>query len=198
MDDFLKTNGGNQRPESADTIKARDAIIEEIRIDRNVGYVTISYGVKGDFHMDRKERVTLIVSDYTIIQDRSRRNMRLSELRKGMVVDAEFSSAMTFSIPPQSRAFRIIVVNKNVSSNITTGRVVSIDCRKDVLDVVYSNGRSNLIRFIITDSTVILDRRGNRISLRNIMHGQRVRVEHANFQTASIPPQSPAFVVQMI
>jgi hypothetical protein len=39
--------------------------------------------------------------------------MRLSELREGMVVDTEFSSAMTFSIPPQARAYRITVVRRN-------------------------------------------------------------------------------------
>ena len=144
------------------------------------------------------ELVTLIVSGNTVIQDSSGRNMSLSDLREGMVVDAEFSSAMTFSVPPQSRAFRIIVVNRNAASNITTGRVVSNDYRNGFLYVGYSNSRTNLMRFVITNSTVILDRRGNRTSLRNIRQGQRVRVEHATFQTPSIPPQTTAFVVQII
>lgn len=198
MEDFPISSQSNRHPSSGDTISTRNAIIEEIQIDRNTGYVTISYGVMGDFNMVHMELVTLIVSSNTIIQNSSGRNMRLSDLRVGMVVDAVFSSAMTFSEPPQSRAFRIIVVNRNTASNITTGRVLSIDYRNGFLYLGYSNGRSNLMRFVITNSTVILDRRGNQISLRNIRQGQKVRVEHATFQTPSIPPQTTAFVVQVI
>lgn len=199
MDDFSIGNQSNRRPSRGDTIRTRNSIIEEIRIDRNTGYVTISYGIMGESNMVHMELVTLIISGNTVIRDSSGRNMRLSDLREGMVVDAEFSSAMTFSVPPQSRAFRIIVVNRNTASNSTTGRVVSIDYRNGFLNVGYSNCcRPNLMRFVITNSTVILDRRGNQTSLRNIRQGQLVRVEHATFQTPSIPPQTTAFVVQII
>lgn len=54
------------------------------------------------------------------------------------------------------------------------------------------------MRFIVSDSTVMLDRRGNRINLRNLRPGMKVRVEHADFQTASIPPQTTAFRVQVL
>ena len=50
----------------------------------------------------------------------------------------------------------------------------------------------------MTDSTIILDRRGNRIQLENLRPGQMVRIEHATFQTASIPPQTTAFRVQVL
>lgn len=198
MDDFTISGQSNGRPSSSNTIRTRNSVIEEIRIDRNTGFVTISYGVMGDFNIIHMELVTLIVSNNTIIRDSSGRNMRLTELREGMVVDAEFSSAMTFSIPPQATAYRIIVVNRNSGTNTTVGRVLSIDNRNGFLYISYSDSRSNVMRFVITNSTVILDRRGNRISLRDIRQGQKVRVEHATFQTPSIPPQTTAFVVQII
>lgn len=181
-----------------DVISTRDSIIEEIQIDRNTGYVTISYGIMGDFNMIHMELVTLIVSRNTIIQDRSGRNLGLSDLREGMVVDTEFSSAMTFSIPPQSRAYRITVVNRNVASNSTVGRVLSVDLRNGFLYTGNAYDISSQMRFVITNSTSILDRNGNQIPLRNIRTGQRVRVNHATFQTPSIPPQTTAFVVQII
>jgi hypothetical protein len=196
MDDFPVSSQSNGR--NNDTIRTRNSVIEEIRIDRNTGFVTISYGVMGDFNIVHMELVTLVVSNHTIIRDSSGRNMRLSDLREGMVVDAEFSSAMTFSVPPQARAYRIIVVNRNSGSNITVGRVLSIDYRNGFLYTGSANDRSSLMRFVITNSTAILDRRGNSISLRNIRQGQKVRVEHATFQTPSIPPQTTAFVVQLI
>lgn len=198
MDDFSVSSQSNGCPCNNDTIRTRNSIIEEIRTDRNTGFVTISYGVMGDFNITHMELVTLIVSNDTIIRDSSGRNLRLSDLREGMVVDAEFSSAMTFSIPPQARAYRIIVVNRNSGTNITVGRVLAVDTRNGFLYTGNANDRSSQMRFVITNSTAILDRNGNRISLRNIRQGQRVRVEHATFQTPSIPPQTTAFVVQLM
>lgn len=113
MDDFPVSSQSNGCPCNNDIIRTRNSVIEEIRIDRNTGFVTISYGVMGDFNIVHMELVTLVVTNSTIIRDRSGRNMRLSDLREGMVVDTEFSSAMTFSIPPQARAYRIIVVRRN-------------------------------------------------------------------------------------
>ncbi|MHB8127615.1 MAG: hypothetical protein ACYDEX_01265 [Mobilitalea sp.] len=198
MEDFSVSGQSNQCPCNNNIIRTQDSIIEEIRIDRNTGFVTISYGVMGDFNMIHMELVTLIVSRDTIIQDRAGRNIRLSDLSEGMTVDAEFSAAMTFSIPPQSRAYRIKVVDRNATSNITVGRVLTVDLRNGFLYTGNANDNSSQMRFVITNSTSILDRNGNRILLRDVRTGQRVRVEHATFQTPSIPPQTTAFVVQII
>jgi hypothetical protein len=198
MEDFSVSGQSNQCPCNGDVIRTRDSIIEEIRTDRNTGFVTISYGVMGDFNITHMELVTLIVTRDTIIQDSYGRNMRLSDLHEGMMVNAEFSSAMTFSIPPQSRAYRIIAVNRNAASNITVGTVLSVDLRNGFLYTGNANDSLSQMRFVITNSTLILDRNGRRIQLRDIRRCQRVRVEHATFQTASIPPQTTAFVVQII
>ena len=198
MEDFSVSGQSNQCPCNDGIIRTRDSVIEEIRTDRNTGFVTISYGVMGDFNMTHMMLVTLIVSRDTIIQDRAGRNMLLSDLREGMIVDAEFSSAMTFSIPPQSRAYRIRAVNRNATSNVTIGRVLDVDLRNGFLYTGDANDISSQMRFVITNATSILDRNGKRIPLRDIRKGQRVRVEHATFQTPSIPPQTTAFVVQII
>ncbi len=54
------------------------------------------------------------------------------------------------------------------------------------------------MRFVVNDMTEIYDRRGNRIRLRDLRPGQMVRVEHADFMTASIPPQTTAFSIWVI
>lgn len=198
MEDFSISSQSNRDRNNDDVIRTRDSVIEEIRTDRNTGFVTISYGVMGDFNVIHMELVTLIVTRDTIIRDRSGRNLRFRDLREGMVVNAEFSSAMTRSIPPQARAFRIVVVNRNVASDVTVGRVLRIDTRNRFLYIGSPNDRSTQMRFIITNSTLILDAKGNEIPLRNLRIGQRVRVEHARNQTLSIPPQTTAYVVQII
>lgn len=180
-------------------INAENAIIEEISTDfrAGTGYVTISYGVMGDFCTIHMEVVTLVVSRDTIIRDQFGQSMTLRDLREGMTVDAEFSASMTRSIPPQSRAFRITVLNQ-METNITEGRVMEVDTTNRFLITGMPNDIYSQMRFVITDATVIRNRRGNRIRLRDIRPGDFVRVEHANFQTASIPPQTTAFDVQVL
>lgn len=197
MEEYLSSTGRNQFP-SNDVIKTQGSVIEEIFMSGNTGYVTISYGVLDDSNMLTMQLVTLVVDKNTIIQDRKGRSLSLKDLREGMVVDAVFSPRMTFSIPPQSRAYKITVTDRNNNSKTTVGRVLSVDPVNGFLYTGNANNIMSQMRFVITNDTLILNRNGNRISLRNIRPGQRVRVQHANFQTASIPPQTTAFVVQVI
>ncbi len=198
MEDFSISSQSSRDRDHDDVIRTRDSVIEEIRSDKNTGYVTISYGVMGNYNVLHMELVTLVVTRDTIIEDRSGRSLSFRDLREGMIVNATFSSAMTRSIPPQARAFRIIVVSRGEVSNVTVGRVLEVDLRNGFLYTGNANDRYSQMRFVITNSTLILDRKGNKISLRNIRVGQRVRVEHAKNQTLSIPPQTTAFVVQII
>jgi len=121
MGNFKVSNQSNRS--DRDIIRVRAAIIEEIFRDRNVGYVTISYGLMGEFDMIHMNLVTLVVNQDTIIQNHAGRDMLLRYLEKGMTVDAEFSNRMTSSNPPQSQAFKITVLNRRRSSNITVDRV---------------------------------------------------------------------------
>jgi len=184
---------------SRNVINVENAIIEEISSDprTSTGYVTISYGVMGDFCMINMEVVTLVVSRDTVIRDQFGQGMTFRDLREGMMIDAEFSAAMTRSMPPQSRAYRITVINQ-MDTNITEGRVVDVDANNGVLLTGRPNDINSQMRFIITDATVIRNSRGRRIRLRDIRPGDFVVVEHANFQTASIPPQTTAFDVRVL
>ena len=181
-----------------DVIRVNDAIIEEVSMNNRIGYVTIAYGVMGDFRITHINLVVLIVTEDTRIRDKFGRNLSFRNLRKGMIVDAEFSTVMTMSNPPQSNAFRITFVGENEPFNVTVGNVLSVDTTNNFLFTGRVNNINSVMRFVITDATRILDRRGNRISLRNLRPGQTVRVEHATFQTPSIPPQTTAFQVQVI
>lgn len=171
-----------------------------MRISRNTGYVTISHGVLGDFATINMVLVTLVVSQNTVIQDRRGRNTNLRDLREGMVVDAVFSANMTFSIPPQARAYRITVAERRSDRNreTTVGTVLQLDIRNRFIYTGSFSRAIDLMRFVITNDTIILNRNGNRISLRNLRPGKRVRVEHANWQTASIPPQTVAYTVRVL
>jgi len=197
MDDFLVSNQ-RMRPSENNVIMVENAFIENISANNRTGYVTISYGVMGEFNMVHMEMVTLVVNRDTIIRDQFGQTLSFSDLREGMIVNAEFSSAMTRSIPPQSRAFRITVINQNSNSQITEGRVLSVDNNNGFFLTGNPNDIYSQMRFVVSDSTVIRDRRGSQIRLRDLRPGELVRVEHANFQTMSIPPQTTAFNVQVL
>lgn len=196
MDDYMISNQRNRRPNN--TILIRDAKIEEIFTNRSGNYVKISYGIMGDFNMIHMNILILVVGRNTIIQNQLGQHMTMRDLEEGMLINAEISSVMTASIPPQARAYRIVVLNESENADIKVGRVISVDTENGFLIIGNANDISSQIRFVINDATLILDRRGNRICLCDIRLGQMVRVKHANFMTFSIPPQTTAFKVQIV
>ncbi len=193
MDDMVIEQ---RRRDRDDVITAENAFIESVYTDNRTGYVTISYGIMGDFCMMHVQVVTLVVGNDTILLDQFGQPISLGDLREGMVVYAEFSSAMTRSIPPQARAFRIIVLDNNFA--VTEDRVAYVDSVNNFLYTGNPNDINTQMRFVITDATIIKDRRGRLIRLRDLRPGDFVRVEHAVFQTASIPPQTTAFNVRVL
>lgn len=181
-------------------MRVDNALVEDVFVpDRTGGFILISYSVSGSNQMTFIENLRLNIGRNTVVLNATGIPMCFCDIRKGMWVDAVFSSAMTRSIPPQSNAFLIRVRQEiRPSMNVATGRVAFVNVRQNVLTLGNPNDINSQTRFIITGSTVISGRNGNPIPLRSLWPGQRVRVTHANFQTASIPPQTTAFHIQVL
>lgn len=180
-----------------DRIHIFAARIEDISSDRNTTFVTVSY------HDCREcarpeDLVTLIVNQDTIIHNERGRLIRASELRPGMIINATYSAAMTRSIPPQAQAFRIRVLQRAPVNETTTGRIIEVNTRNQFIVTIKDWNPASRIHFNLSPETVILDSAGRRIRLSMLRPGLRVRVEHASFMTASIPPQTTAFIIQII
>jgi hypothetical protein len=187
------------RSTNGNILYLENALIEEISTnDGRNGYVLVSYGVKTADQMIKMESLKLIVGRNTVIMNEFAETLRLCDLEVGMYIDASFSAAMTMSIPPQSRAFQIIARSKAPAVVVTTDRVVSVDVRNSFLFTGNPYEMADQMRFVVSSATVILDWNGNRISLSQLKPGQLVRVEHAAFQTMSIPPQTTAFRIQVL
>jgi hypothetical protein len=179
-------------------IRVTNAFIDEIDYRNREAFVTISYGVPGNFSMTLTEVVILIVNWDTMIRDRHGQRISVNELRVGMRIDAEFSAAMTRSIPPQARAYRITVISEEEFFDVTVGTVLWVDTRNGFLYTGTAHIPSSQIRFVITDATRIINRRGKRIRFKDLKRGETVRIEHADFLTPSIPPQTTAFQVRVL
>lgn len=180
-----------------DTIRVFSAVIEEISRDRNATYVTIAYN--DCIGCARPEDlVRLVVNRNTVIHNERGRDVPANELQRGMMVDAVFSSAMTRSIPPQAQAFRIRIIRRPSANATSTGRIIEINSRGNYIVVLRNANPSSAIRFNLSPNTVILNPAGRRIPLSLLIPGLRVRVEHANFMTMSLPPQTTAFTIQVM
>ena len=174
-----------------------NAFIENISFDRNISLITVSYN-QCPFCRKESEQIVLIVDRNTTILNENGNVILPRELAVGMTINAMVSSAMTRSIPPQAQAFHIRVVRRMPAYETTTGRIIEVDGRNKTITTINTSNPSSVIRFQITDDTVLLNQRGRVVQFSRLMPGLRVRIEHANFMTASIPPQTTAFVIQLV
>lgn len=193
--------------------------IEEITRDNRNTLVTVSYpdgrgrddGRERDDVRDRDrdrdrnrdrdrmdQRIRLVVSNRTLIFDEFGNTIRPSELQRGMTINAIVSSSMTRSIPPQANAYVIRILRRSVSDNVVTGRIIDIDRNARMFTTITGNNPASIIRFSVPNNTRIFDMEGRPMGFARLFPGLRVRVRHANFMTASIPPQTTALEVRVI
>jgi hypothetical protein len=185
--------------QSEDILRAENAVIEEVMgTSRGSGYVLISCEEFDQNNQRYINQLRLNIGKNTIIMDDSGAPLSIHDLKEGMRINAEFSAAMTRSIPPQSSAYRIVVLKELPSVSVTTDRVVGVDPSHGFLLAGNPYDIYDQILFTISDETIILDQDENPTELEAIMPGQLVRVEHAIFQTMSIPPQTPAYHIQIL
>ncbi len=188
MDNFFPDNS---------IINISDAVIQDISRDSNSTLITIFYTDCANCR-PMEQTVRLAVNSNTLIFDEAGNAIPASDLRTGMTINAAFSSAMTRSIPPQSNAFMIRVVGRPIPDNVTVGRIVDIDRNNRSFTTISDNKLSSIIRFNVPMNTPIFDIAGRPINFSRLMPGLRVQIRHATFMTASIPPQTTAFEIQVI
>ncbi|MGI6203105.1 MAG: hypothetical protein ACOYID_06850 [Eubacteriales bacterium] len=183
--------------------------------DARVGSMTVSYTARRPSGVTTTSMLILNVDRNTRIRTQAGSPVCLCDVRPGMWADVQFSRTMTRSIPPRADAFSIEVRQQyrpdrrprpprpeppepRPQRRVTTTRVVSVDPRIGRLTTGSPFNINRQTVFTISPDTRILDRAGRPIRLTDLNRGQRVRVTHANFQTQSIPPQSPAYEIRVL
>lgn len=169
--------------------------IEDINISRNGTFILVSY-TEGPGR--REQTIRLNVTSSTAVLSADGERMPVTALRVGMTVNAAFSDMTTRSIPPQSAAYVIQVVERPREENVTVGRIVDVDRRGRSIMTVSDRDPSSAIRFNVPDDVLILNGLGRPMNFSNLVPGLRVRVRHAAFMTMSIPPQTTAFEIRVI
>ena len=115
-----------------------------------------------------------------------------------MIVNVTVSAEMTKSIPPQSVAYRIQIQNRPMAENVIITRILNVDAKRQYILTMSNHNPSSIIQFTVSPNTIILDASGNQIGLEQLAVGMRVSIAHAAFMTASIPPQTTAFVIKVL
>lgn len=178
-----------------------NALVEEVVcFNSSNGYLLISYAMPAPNQSVSIETLRLNIDRNTVTLNSFGQRMSPCRIRKGTWITAVFSSAMTRSLPPQSYAFLIVTQRdpQSPASSVTTGRIASVDPKNRFLYTGNPDDINTQTRFVVPDTAAITDRFGRHIRLSSLRPGQRVRITHANFQTASIPPQTTAFHVQLL
>lgn len=181
-------------------MQINNALVEEVVTTNNVtGYIIVSYVDYSANGVASVSHLRLNISRNTAILNLTGGSNCLCDIKEGMWIDTFFSPRMTRSIPPQSNAF-LILVRRNVPSsvNMTTTRIISVNTNNNSILTGNPNNPNRQTVFNITNNTLIRNRAGNPIRISNLRPGQMIKVVHANFQTASIPPQTTAFYIQII
>lgn len=188
--------------QQGNTLRIDNALVEDIFCRNNsTGNLIISYSAPEANQLISIQTIQLNINSNTTIIDSFGRNVNLCSIQTGMWVNAIFSSRITGSLPPQSNAFIIIVKRQpqpQPMPSVTTDRIASVDTRNNFIYTGNPNNLNSQIRFVLSNSTPIKDRFGNPISIRVLRPGQMVRITHASFMTASIPPQTTAYSIQLL
>lgn len=174
-----------------------NALVEEVFTENGTtGYLIVTASLQDT---SPHQTLRLNVTRSTVILNSLGQPVCLCDFQAGMIIDSVFSSLMTRSIPPQSNAF-LIVVRREAPTPvvITTGRIARIDAPNNAIYTGNPLDSNTQTRYHIALTTPIVDRRGNLISIRTLRPGQLVRITHSNAMTASIPPQTVAFHVQLL
>ena len=174
-----------------------NATIEEISQERNNQLVTVIYWDR--FTGRRMEtKIRMVVGPRTVVVDTNGTAVSSERLKVGMIVNAIVSGAITRSIPPQSEAFFIEIVSEGDKNNVTIGRILDIDRNNKNFTTISDGNISSITRFNIPEDIAITDRRGRNINFSRLLPGMQVEVRHADFMTASIPPQTTAMEIRVL
>ena len=171
--------------------------IENITDDNRNTLVTVAYA-RGQGRDRIDDRLRMVVNNRTLIFDEFGNTIRTSDLTRDMIINAVVSSTMTRSMPPQTNAYAIRVVRRPVSDNVITGRIIDIDRDSRMFTTITGNDPRSVVRFSVPINTPIFDMQGRPMGFSRLFPGLRVRVRHANFMTASIPPQTTAREIRVI
>lgn len=143
--------------------------------------------------------IVLNVSPQTTFQMLDGTKLMLADLHVGLTISADHSMAMTMSLPPQTSAFKITVLDKMVHQDTlgTAGIIEAI--REDGSLLVKGEGLTEQtpdeIVLQLSANTAIVDGKGVPVDKSMLVKGANIIGFYGPMMTKSIPPISNAWKI---
>ncbi|MCT4686435.1 stalk domain-containing protein [Vallitalea sp.] len=163
-----------------------DGNVSNILETKNGHMITVKYG--------EDSIIFLVNKDTKIVDPSTEKELSVEDIKEGDKLLVLHDSIMTRSLPPQTYAYRINIVNEN----IVEGTVSEIKKTKDGHMLTVEYGDKEVIIFYVNEETKITDQStGEKSSIKDIKKGDILLVKHSNFMTFSIPPQTHALEIDL-
>lgn len=179
----------------------KNAYIDEIAdYSKSEKVVTIIYETADSKNRIIENIMDLIVDGNTKIYNQLGDNIKVSGLKKGMFIDVEHSNKITKGAVPQAYTNKISIVKNEADTQITESKILDVytSNQKSYILVGDSNNTAKQILFVLADNAVIKNQYEKKIALKDLVKGQKIKVEHSSAMTRSLPPQCVAYTVQII
>lgn len=160
--------------------------VSGIKETKNGHMITVDYD-KGNiiFNVDKDTKIT---------DQLTKKELTVKDIEEGDTLVVIHDSKMTMSIPPQTYAYTISVLR----ANKVEGEVSEIKETKNGHMITVGYGKDQTIIFHINEETKITDQAsGKKASIKDIAKGAKLLVKHSHIMTASLPPQTTAFEIEI-
>ncbi|WP_409340432.1 stalk domain-containing protein [Paenibacillus sp. MBLB4367] len=132
--------------------------------------------------------VILTVDQSTAIKSLDGKTLTLADLKAGTQIDAEFGPTMAMSFPGQAQA---------VSINVHADRAIKEDTIKEVkhTDDGWQVQLGDSLVLNAGKETRVMTSQGESVNWEELKAGTKVIAYYGPFETKSLPPQSPVFLL---
>lgn len=165
-----------------------NAIISEITDEE--GYKSILV----DDSNDKDSQISLNIDNNTIVMNANGEAVNFSDLKAGDRINVVHSLAMTFSLPPQTYAYAVIVNNEQaaVPQYIEAGKVAT---ENDTTTIESKDG--NYIIRVDKDTQIVPFKTKNIVTAQDIVEGTTLFAWY-DIMTASMPAQATANKIMIL
>lgn len=149
------------------------------------------------------EGLVLNVGEETIFQMEDGTHTTLSALQIGMTIEVEHANFATLSLPPQTPAYKVSVLDKHRTTDVlgTQGIIEQVIEHSDgqigvqVKGNPLSDTSQKEIILNVDNNTVITDVNGEAVSIKHLTKGAKIIGFYTPMMTKSLPPISAAIKI---
>ncbi|SDD13659.1 Copper amine oxidase N-terminal domain-containing protein [Paenibacillus sp. UNCCL117] len=140
--------------------------------------------------------LVLNIGEDTVIQSHDGKTLTLSDLHIGLTVEAEHSLAATLSLPPQTAAFKVTVLDTDIKQELlgTSGTIEEARTgdNGEISVVIKGQGLSDQspdeVILRVSDKTELLRQDGTQAAAADLVKGAKVLGFYSPVLTKSLPP----------